>query len=50
MAADVEARIAERAEARAAKDFVRADEIRNALKAGGIELMDGAAGTAWRVV
>ena len=50
VAGDVEARIAERAEARAAKNFVRADEIRNALKAGGIELMDGAAGTAWRVV
>jgi cysteinyl-tRNA synthetase len=48
-AASVEARIAERVQARAAKDFKRADEIRAALKAGGIELMDGPTGTTWRV-
>ena len=46
----VEARIAERAAARAAKDFARADEIRKALQATGIELMDTRAGTTWRVV
>jgi cysteinyl-tRNA synthetase len=45
----VEARIAERAAARAAKDFARADEIRKALQATGIELMDSATGTTWRV-
>jgi len=48
-AAAIEARIVERTQARAAKDFARADELRNALKAQGIELMDTAAGTTWRV-
>jgi cysteinyl-tRNA synthetase len=48
--AAVEARIAERATARAAKDFARADEIRKSLRDGGIELMDTPAGTTWRVV
>ena len=46
----VEARIADRAAARAGKDFSRADEIRQALRAAGIELMDAPAGTTWRVV
>ena len=45
----VEARLRERAEARKAKDFARADEIRAELKAGGVELMDTPAGTTWRV-
>jgi cysteinyl-tRNA synthetase len=48
-AAAVEARIAERTSARAGKDFARADEIRKALSAEGIELMDTPAGTTWRV-
>jgi cysteinyl-tRNA synthetase len=46
----VEARITARAAARAAKDFARADELRDALRAEGIELMDTAAGSSWRVV
>jgi cysteinyl-tRNA synthetase len=46
----VEARIAERAAARAAKDFARADEIRKALKESRVELMDTPTGTTWRVV
>jgi cysteinyl-tRNA synthetase len=46
----VEARIAERASARGSKDFARADEIRRALQAIGVELMDTVAGTSWRVV
>ncbi|HEY7376684.1 MAG TPA: cysteine--tRNA ligase [Polyangia bacterium] len=46
----VEARIQERAAARAAKDFARADEIRKALREQGIELMDGPSGTTWRVI
>jgi cysteinyl-tRNA synthetase len=47
----VEARIAEpAAAARAAKDFARADELRQALPATGVEVMDTAAGTTWRVV
>ncbi len=45
----VEVRIAERAAARAAKDFARADEIRKSLQATGIELMDSSSGTTWRV-
>src|SRR5262245_26513063 len=47
--AAVEAKIEERAAARAAKDFKRADEIRQELRAQGIELMDGPSGTTWRV-
>jgi cysteinyl-tRNA synthetase len=49
-AAAVATRIQERAAARAAKDFARADEIRRTLQAQGIELMDGPTGTSWRVV
>ncbi|HEY4188644.1 MAG TPA: cysteine--tRNA ligase [Polyangia bacterium] len=45
----IEMRIVERTQARANKDFTRADELRNALKTQGIELMDSAAGTAWRI-
>jgi cysteinyl-tRNA synthetase len=45
----VEARIADRTVARAAKDFGRADEIRAELKGSGVELMDTPAGTTWRV-
>jgi cysteinyl-tRNA synthetase len=48
--ATVESRIAERATARATKDFQRADEIRKALKSESIELMDGPQGTTWRVI
>lgn len=47
--AAVEARIAERTAARAGKDFTRADEIRQELRGQGIELMDAAGGTTWRV-
>jgi cysteinyl-tRNA synthetase len=49
-AAAVEARIQERAAARAAKDFARADDIRATLATQSIELMDGPTGTTWRVV
>ena len=38
--ADIEALIAERQEARAKKDFARADEIRDELAAQGIKLLD----------
>jgi cysteinyl-tRNA synthetase len=47
--AAVEAKIAERQAARAAKDFARADDIRKALKDMRVELMDTPAGTTWRV-
>jgi len=39
--ADIAARLAERREARAAKDFARSDAIRDELAAAGVEVMDG---------
>jgi cysteinyl-tRNA synthetase len=47
--AEVEARIAERAEARKAKDFARGDAIRDALLARGVAILDGPEGTTWDV-
>ncbi len=46
--ADVDALIEERDAARAGKNFVRADEIRDQLAEAGILLEDGAQGTAWK--
>ncbi|HEV7458204.1 MAG TPA: cysteine--tRNA ligase [Roseococcus sp.] len=46
--AEVEAAIAARLAARAAKNWAEADRIRDALKAQGIILEDGAGGTTWR--
>jgi cysteinyl-tRNA synthetase len=45
----VDGKIAERATARAAKDFARADALRAELAAAGVEIMDGPRGTTWRV-
>jgi cysteinyl-tRNA synthetase len=45
----IEELVDERAECRNRKDFRRADEVRNELKAMGVELMDNAAGTSWRI-
>ena len=47
-AGTIEARIAERTEAKARRDFATADRIRDELKAEGILLEDGAGGTTWR--
>ena len=45
--ADIEALIAERQEARAKKDFARADAIRDELAAQGIKLLDTKEGVRW---
>ncbi|WP_305043743.1 cysteine--tRNA ligase [Geoalkalibacter sp.] len=45
----VEARLAERLAARAAKDFARADQIRDELAAQGVQLLDSPTGTTWKV-
>ncbi|MEZ4390445.1 MAG: DALR domain-containing protein, partial [Polyangiales bacterium] len=49
-AAQVEGLIAAREDARLARDFARADELRQALSALRIEVRDGASGTTWRAV
>ena len=49
LAATVERLISERLEARAAKDFARADAIRAELTGLDIEVMDSAAGATWRL-
>ena len=45
----IEALIVERRQARQNRDFARADAIRNELAAQGIELLDSATGTTWKV-
>jgi len=45
--AGIDALVRERDEARAARDFARADQIRDDLAARGIKLEDGPSGTVW---
>jgi cysteinyl-tRNA synthetase len=47
--AQIDARLAERAAARQAKDFARGDAIRKELDALGIEVANSPEGTTWRV-
>lgn len=46
--ARIDALVQERLEARAAKNWARADEIRDTLAAEGVEIMDNANGATWR--
>ena len=45
----IEAKLLARTEARKAKDFAAADLVRDELKALGVEIMDTARGTTWKV-
>jgi cysteinyl-tRNA synthetase len=47
--AEIEALIAERAQARSDKNFKRSDEIRDHLLASNIQLLDTPQGTSWKV-
>ncbi|HVV96985.1 MAG TPA: cysteine--tRNA ligase [Rhodanobacteraceae bacterium] len=49
-AAEIDALVAKRTEARKARDFAEADRIRDLLAAKGIAIEDGAEGTRWKVV
>jgi cysteinyl-tRNA synthetase len=46
--AEIETLIAERRDARAARDFAKADAIRDRLAAAGVAIEDGPDGTTWR--
>jgi cysteinyl-tRNA synthetase len=45
---DIEALLEQRVDARASRDFVAADAIRDKLSNAGIQIEDGADGTRWR--
>ena len=48
-AEEIESKIEERKEAKANKDYAKADEIRNSLDSAGIALLDGKDGTTWNI-
>jgi cysteinyl-tRNA synthetase len=47
--AEIDALIIERQEARKSRNFVRSDQIRDELAAKGVLLLDGPAGTTWKM-
>jgi cysteinyl-tRNA synthetase len=47
-AAEIDALVAERVAARAAKNWAEADRLRDVLAEKGVEVMDGAGGSTWR--
>ncbi|MEC8193053.1 MAG: cysteine--tRNA ligase [Myxococcota bacterium] len=47
--ADIEAKVAARAQARATKDWAESDRLRDELEHAGVVLMDGTEGTSWRI-
>ena len=47
-AAEIDALVAARTAARAARDFAEADRLRGELTVRGVEIMDGAGGSTWR--
>ncbi|MBP5283548.1 MAG: cysteine--tRNA ligase, partial [Treponema sp.] len=47
-AAEINALVAERTEAKKAKDFAKADQIRNDLAARGITIIDTPQGVTWK--
>jgi cysteinyl-tRNA synthetase len=47
-AAEIDALVAERVAARAAKNWAEADRLRDVLAAKGVEVMDGPSGSTWR--
>jgi cysteinyl-tRNA synthetase len=49
LAAHVDALLAERAQARAAKDWTRADAIRDELALMKVEVMDNPGGASWKL-
>jgi len=49
-AAEIEARLAERRQARQDRDFAKSDAIRKELEERGIEIKDGPSGTTWKRV
>jgi len=48
--ARIESQVAERSAARKARDWPRADAVREQLQAMGVEVRDSAAGTTWKVL
>ncbi|MCX7359076.1 MAG: cysteine--tRNA ligase [Alphaproteobacteria bacterium] len=47
-APEIDRLVAERVEARASKDYAKSDQLRDALAARGVEVMDSASGSTWR--